>query len=500
MTGTKHLNVLIFFFILIFTFQGCNKKNEQISSDFFLSENLYTFDQSITSNDERLPVSVIKLRQYIGTDFEPVGYKVFNSKKSNYEDLIFCYKEKPTSNVKIVIFSVLPNEILRKQFEYQTTISEKKDFSIQVSNLFFEDDSYILIEGIDEQDNRSLYIFSNNSNDNFSLIQNFSATYSIFYDFTEKDYEGAKYFVLKNIVLLNNALSATNTTIQRKDIFIWDYNVNSFKLSESSQIVPQSISDISSEILYSSENYFNFIRGFWYSEKYKEMIDNNNINPDNFERDSIKYAYFSEKNGLKQVHINYGDYADIYTIDKIIKMGGQKPGLRLTLKDPVSLNIVDYRYVDLFLFDNTLIKVKGPEDYDYESYVRLPKPFIEYINEVRSINKGSEIEKFKQSLNGTYTNSEFVIEFKQNQFRISKDTITDTGEIKLEKKDEIFILFFLFKTENRILDKKYFIIDKINDERVILISVKPTLNGYVIENNRPVTLTKKNIDNSTNGI
>ena len=86
MTVTKYLKLLIFFFILffilIFTFQSCKKKNEQISSDFFLSENLYTFDQSISSNDERLPVSVIKLRQYIGSDFEPVGYKVFNSKKS----------------------------------------------------------------------------------------------------------------------------------------------------------------------------------------------------------------------------------------------------------------------------------------------------------------------------------------------------------------------------------------------------------------------------------
>jgi hypothetical protein len=35
---------------------------------------------------------------------------------------------------------------------------------------------------------------------------------------------GSKYYILKEIVLIDSALSLTSTNIQRKDVYVWDYD------------------------------------------------------------------------------------------------------------------------------------------------------------------------------------------------------------------------------------------------------------------------------------
>lgn len=478
--------------IILTAFISCKEKKTVISSEFFLSQDLYTFEDGENRNTERLPVSANKLRQLLGNDIIPVGFKVFNSKSSQYEEMVFCYQENKDSDVKVIVFSILPNEVLRKLYEYNTAIFHKTDFSIQITNLFYEDDSYILIEGLDRQNRKNLYIFSNNPGQNIQLLTNFNAAYSLFYDFIEKEYESSKFFVLKEIVLLNNALSATNTIIQKRDVYVWNYNTKSFVLSESSQIISEEISDIPSNVLYSRERYFDFIEGFWYSEAYKRMIDTDKIMPEDFERNSIRYAYFNHQDEeVREIHINYGDYTDIYIIDKIINLGGTKPGLRFTLKDHASLNTIDFRYVDIYLMDSKRIRIKGPEDYDFEGFVRLPKPFIEYLDEARKSQDDKILNSVKKTLNGTFSNSEFLIEFTGSKFTLISNDITETGSFTFIQNNSDSIIFMQYDEENRILNDTYFIVQNMNNERIVLIPVRPGLNGYTILNSRPVTLTRK---------
>ena len=95
----------------------------------------------------------------------------------------------------------------------------------------------------------NLYFVSYDNGTTFKVIGSFSASYSVFFDMEEKEVNdgsdnGSKYYILKEIVLIDSALSLTSTNIQRKDVYVWNYDKERFVLAESSRIVSEENADI----------------------------------------------------------------------------------------------------------------------------------------------------------------------------------------------------------------------------------------------------------------
>lgn len=483
----KHI---LFPLMLLLIIIGCTKEKNKINSEYFLSQDDYTFGNNAPT-EEKLPVSLSKLKHFVGENIIPIHFKLVNLDNEINNELIICYSENKESDIKIVIFDVLPNEGLKKLYELQTKIRKTQEFSLQITNLFFEDDSCIMIEGVSFEDKRMLYIINNNNGKTFDLIGDFSATYSILFNFEEKETESNKFYIIRDINIIDSGLSVTNANIQKKDVYSWDYSSEKFELVESSQIVSNAISNIPAGVLYSPESYYDYIEGFWYPEKYKKIIENNTLDPEIFAKDSIEYVCLSDTDGSKEININHGDYADRYLINKIVNLGGQKPGLRFTLKDFTDSNNINYQFVDLFLYDSNILKLKGPEDFDFVTYVRLPKPFIEFVQEKKDQNSlDSEIE-FRKNIAGSYSCFDYSINFSETgDFEVIKGQKKESGTFKIENKDDADLLQLFFKEENTIIKEKYFIINLGNKNRIMLIPIKLNVRGYIIKNVKSLILIR----------
>ena len=243
----------IFLTLLAVCIFGCAKKNAAINSDFFLQqqESFSIYDGNTV---EKLPVALSKIKQVLG-NIEPVTFKQMNINSDISLELLFFYKTAENPYIKFVIFDILPNDTLKKVYELQTNIRKQEELSVQYSSLLFEDDNCITIEGIGEADKRLLYIIKNVDNGTtFKVIGSFSASYSVFFDMEEKEINdgtdnGSKYYILKEIVLIDSALSLTSTNIQRKDVYVWNYDKERFVLAESSRIVSEENADIPISVL-----------------------------------------------------------------------------------------------------------------------------------------------------------------------------------------------------------------------------------------------------------
>ena len=481
--------------ICIFCVGGCAKRTSVINSDFFLQqqESFSIYDGNTV---EKLPVPLLKIRQILG-NIEPVTFRQMNIDSDISLELLFFYKTAENPDIQFVIFDILPNENLKKIYELQTNIRKQEELSVQYSSLLFEDDNCITIEGIGEADKHFLYIIKNVNNGNaFKVIGSFSATYSVFFDMEEKEENdgsdnGSKYYILKEVVLIDSALSLTSTNIQRKDVYVWDYGKERFVLAESSRIISEENADIPISVQYSAENYYNYIKGFWYLKRYAQELSKSEL-IDTVEQDGLQYVNFTEDNGNKIVDVSYGSYSDHFEIDKLIKLGGQKPGLRLSLKKENVSDMYFYQYIDIYLLGAKELQMKTPEVFEVVNYIQLDQPLFEYIAEAKEKRKENSFNGIRQQLTGIFTCENFSIDIKSNkQFVVRTDTKEETGYYQLEERNGNCIISLFFDDADSVINEKYFLFDGTNNNRLVFLPVQLNFDNTVVKNRKPMIFNRE---------
>jgi hypothetical protein len=488
----------IFISTLLISILGCAKKPTTINSDFFLQQQ-ESFSIYDGDTIEKLPVALSKIRQVLG-NIEPVTFKQMNINSDISLELLFFYKTAENPDIQFVIFDILPNETLKKIYELQTNIRKQEELSVQYSSLLFEDDNCITIEGIGEADKRFLYIIKNVDNGNtFKVIGSFSASYSVFFDMEEKEENdgsdnGSKYYILKEIVLIDSALSLTSTNIQRKDVYVWDYDKERFVLAESSRIMAEENADIPISVLYSSENYYNYLKGFWYLKRYAQELSKDELDISKVELEGLQYVNFKEDNGNKIIDVSYGNYSDNFKIDKLIKLGGQKPGLRLSLKKENVSDIYYYRYIDIYLLGAKELQMKTPEVIGVVNYVQLDQPLFEYIAEAKDKKKMQSFSEIEKQLTGSFTCENFSVNIEENRyFTISDNTKKETGYYQLEQRNGECIISLFFDTTNSIIKEKYFLFDGTNRDRLVFLPVQLNFDDTIVKNIKPMIFNREQI-------
>jgi hypothetical protein len=483
----------LLFLLIIFSFLNSCYKNSVSDNDKSVfnkgKENIkFQNEQKILKN---LPVPYKKLEAILGKDFIPVNFLIKNTNNDSDEELIFASKKDSNSNIDITIFEQGKNDSLKKRYEISTEIFNSESLLIQTHNLFSKDDICLIIEGKTKDDRNKLYTIIY-ADDEFKNVGDFSADYSIVINYDEIEDEKGKYSKIKDLEVVNSSESKTNSNLQKKEIYIWDPKTSSFIVSKTEQISSSGISSIDQSILYSEEKYFEYIKGFWYPEKYKQIIDSNKLNPDDFSDNEEKVIFISTN--PNELSIKYGNYVDKYSVVKITKSWNQRPGLRLVLKE-YSNPKTDYnKFIDITLMERDVVSIIGPEKYDNDEYVRLPKPFSEYVNDKKEEIFKNEIEVMEKFLAGKFENRENIqMKFGENkEFIVSKGDISEKGVYKITAEKNDYLISFLYESTNTILKNSNFIIKVSKDTNSFSITpVKFDFSGFIIEDLNLLVFVKK---------
>lgn len=476
---------IIFLIIIIIIEVSCFKQN---SKKIYFSNNNETMNSSndTTNSTEIIPVNKKNLELYLGKNYKILEYKITNL-DTDIEDELITVTEQKDKNVKISIFDILDDNNIKKRYEYKTNVFYNDDFNLLIHNLFEADDMGIIIEGRSGNNKYWLYIFTF-ANDSYVLLNKFSGDFFIITDYDEVDpgINKQKYFALDNIVTINNIYSSTNTNSHEKCIYKWDITNKNFKLINKSEVQTSSLSSIDNSITSTKENFFKYILGFWYPIDYLKKIKNDINNIKNINSKNLHFIFFNNK----EFSVKKDDYLTKYKITKIMKLWGKKPKLRLKLNNYESLTSTSYKRADITLLSASKIQIAGPGKYDFETFVRLQKPIIEYLNEEQAKIIDEQINKIKEKIKDDFKyGDKFHIIFSDNNtFNIGNGNIKEFGIYQIFHSDKYFIINFIFDTNNTILKNEMFIIDINNDNLVVLTPVKLTINDIKIKNLKSLIL------------
>jgi hypothetical protein len=173
----------------------------------------------------------------------------------------------------------------------------------------------------------------------------------------------------------------------------------------------------------------------------------------------------------------------------------QKPGLRFNVKGIYKHGSKTEKYLEVYLVEANKLKLAGLNSFREEYYIRLPRPFIEYVKEKKEEKINNEINSIVKSLKEEYrTKDNYIINFsKSKNYIIQKDNAIEEGIYKISFDKLGYIISFLSKTNNTILENENFIIKLSEDSRTItLIPVKITLNKFIVDDIRAIVFYKQN--------
>ncbi|HQB61892.1 MAG TPA: hypothetical protein PK899_09575, partial [Spirochaetota bacterium] len=283
--------VKLLFLITLLCLSGCYNRDRSFYNTKGLSESEFNISKHTEANTIKLYIPKQKLELFFGKDFIPVYNKFLNLDDDAEEEYLIAYKKNSSSPINIFIFDILRNDIIKKKFSFDTIIASEENFSIQVQNLMTQNDINLLIDGKSSDGKNVLYIIAYEK-DNYKLIDTFTANFSAFIDYIEIETEKGKYNVLNSVITINNSFSSTNANIKKKDTYKWNDEKKEFYLYDSSEILSDQNIQIDPSIYSSEENYFNYIKGFWYPSEYKDLIDKDKLSPDDYSVDSSQFIYF----------------------------------------------------------------------------------------------------------------------------------------------------------------------------------------------------------------
>jgi hypothetical protein len=468
----------------VFSLLCCQKNSENNPINF--SDN--SINSNLSSKNLKVKIPYKKAESLLGDNFIPVASLNENLDNDSNEEILLAYKLNNTSPISLVIFDLLDNDILKMKFQYKTEMYNSDFFSIESRHLSGKDDICIIADGKNNENLTKMYIFTY-IDDAFKMIADFTAYYSILINFEDAvENEGSvKYVKIKNIDMIDIDQSAANANIQKKNTYQWDTASVSFKLVKSESIYSSTIASIDQSILYSEDKYYSYIKGFWYPQDYKALLDSNKINPDDFTNDKIRLIYISDD--PRQICVKYGDYVSTYSVVKIVKSWNQKPGIRIILKEDTDQPNITSKFIDLTLMDKNLLSVIGPENYDNDNYIKLPKPFEEYINEKKEEINKKNINSAAEFFTGSFkTKDNINIMFEKNQaFTVMSNNKSEKGYYKLTSEKQGLIVTLMFEKQNTILKNYNFLLKIIQDKSGFsLIPIKFDYNGIIIDDLNPL--------------
>jgi hypothetical protein len=484
--------ILLFLFVSFFLF-SCYKNLDTNESDIYYLDNTNNNNGEDFSQEKilKLPVSYHRLETFLAKDFIPILGLKLNLDSDIDNEICIAYKLDNSSNINIAIFDLLSKNSIRKKIDFSTKIFDTNSFSFQSRNLFFEDDISLIIEGRSIENKNLLYIY-NFADGEYKETQEFIGDYSVIINYEEYETDKGKYERLKNISTIDNHFTSTNTSIQQKKVYVWNYDKNEFEIIEVSKILYAN-TFIDRSIYDSEDNFLNYLNGFWYPEKYKTLINKDKINPDILNNNTIEFISFSSD--LKEINIKRIDYLIKLSIAKMNRLWQQKPGLRFNVKGIYKHGSKKEKYLEVYLVEANKLKLTGLNSYREEYFVRLPRPFIEYVKEKNEEKINNEISSIVKSLNEEYrTKDDYIISFSnKNNYMIQKDSSIEKGIYKISSDKLGYIISFLSKTNNNILENENFIIKLSQDSGTItLIPVKITLNKFIVDDIKAIVFYKQN--------
>jgi len=465
--NTKNITLLFttIFFITIFlvVFFGCKKSNVGFENRTIDSEQESVFEKNHKKTYD-LPVSYKKLELFLDKNFTPVSYlKTYFNVGDNVE-FFLAYKRENNKKIEFVIFELLPNEVLKKKFDFITDIVTENNFSMQFEKIYAYNDIAVMFEGKTSDNKSKMYIVKYSySYDKYSVAGSFVGDFSIVldYDHIEAE-EGNNFSRIKNIVVYNNSLNTTHPNVQIKNTFVWNNSLKQFELERSEEI-SLSISNFNKDLYFSEGKYLEYVKGVWFPIKYKEIINNSKLKSKDFKDRDIRFIFFS--NNPNEVSIKYGDYMDKYYIVKVSKLWNTKPSLRLSLKEFISTDDTYQNiplYIDLTLLEPTTLQVLGPNKFDDEMYVRLQNPIDEYIQDRKAKEEKELFNDFTKKISGEFLSKNELVSIKFNskrEFSISKNKVSESGNYKLSvNNNQDIIISFLYDLPHTIIQNNNFII------------------------------------------
>ncbi len=486
----KYLIVLLIFFILT----GCIKNSGE-------DENIYSTDKSSQKNSEMpnnmvLDIPYRKLETFLGSKFIPVYSQKMNLDSDSDEEVAIAYKTGTKSSIRLIIFDILQNGIIRKKTEIETGIEKSDSFELSCHNLLEDNDIALLIEG-KSNDNKSLLYIYQYSDDSYNKIGEFRADYSILVDYSEIEAETGKKIKLKEITTLDSSPESSN--IQQKNVYVWDYASSRFTLAESSRIVSND-RNLSSTYLTDGNKFLEYVSGFWYPEKYLSLVKSPNFDPEKFNANNIEYLAFSARD--MEVYIKHDDYMNKYKIKKVNLIWSQMAGVRLSIEGISSTSQFSNATLDVILTGSDSLQIISSNKFDESNYVRLDRPFIDYVNDRMKEKSDTDINKivtfitdeFINSVNNTgNSNTGIIINFSANNaFDVQKGQKIEKGFYKITRDNLGYIITFLFDSDNTLLLSDNFLIRVFEDTQSIsLTPIVMKLNGFMVDDSRKALIFKK---------
>jgi hypothetical protein len=485
---------ILYFVLVLFLSNSCfkNSNDEKLS---FNDKNNQKY--SISSNNVMLDIPYKKLETFIGSKFIPIYSKKNNLDTDNEDEVIIGYKVNTNDNIKIIIFDQMQNGIIKKKMEINTEILKPDSFELQSHNLLYDNDLSIIIEGKSVDDKSLLYIYQY-SDDTYKKIVELKSDYSIIIDYLDIDTESGKKIKLKQITTFDAVVNDANTNIQEKKVYVWDYALNQLIIAESSRI-QMSDRTLSNSNLNDPDKFLKYINGFWYPERYLNLIKSQNFDPDKFTSNNIEYILFSSMD--MEVSIKHDDYINKYKIKKANLIWGQLPGVRLIIQGISNTSQFSTSTIDVVLTGSNSLQVTSSNKFDDSNYVRLDKPFIEYVNDRHKEIDDNNIKKIisfisdEFIINSNVNNKGIIINFiSNNEFNIIENNKTEKGYYKITKDNIGYIITFLFDTENTILKSNNFLIKISEDTQSLsLTPVKMKIKGFDVEDSKkPFVFKKRN--------
>ena len=470
-------NIILFITIFLVVFLSCRKNDIGFENNTIDNGKQENVSEKVRQKNYDLPVPYKKLELFLDKNFVPVAYlkKTYFNVGDNAE-FFLAYKRENNKKIEFAIFELLPNEVLKKKFDFLTDIVTENNFSMQLEKIYAYNDIAIMFEGKTSDNKSKMYIIKY-GDDKYSVAGSFTGDFSIVLDYDQIEAEeGNNFSKIKNIVVYNNSLNTTNPNVQVKNTFIWNNSVKQFVLDKTEEI-SLSMSNFNKDLYFSEGKYLEYVKGVWFPIQYKEVIDNNKLKSKDFKDRDIRFIFFS--NNPNEVSIKYGDYMNKYHIVKVSKLWNTKPSLRISLKEFISTDETVQNiplYIDLTLLNATTLQVDGPNKFDSETYVRLQNPINEYIHDKKVKEEKELFDSFAKKISGEFLSRNELVSIRFNdkrEFLVSKNKMAESGNYKLtinNKQD--FIISFLYDSPHTIIKDNNFIIRLDNlGNNIVLIPI-----------------------------
>ncbi len=469
-----------------FAFKGTTQNSENVIS----MTSINSAENVVTRDEPRLYISRDKLGVLLGKDFVPITNQFVNLDNDSEEEYLIAFKRNKSDYVNIYIFDIIQNDVIRKQFSIETTITESDNLLIQPQNLFLQNDLHIIIEGKTANNKQIVYIISYENNQ-YNVVEIFTGDFSVLINYEEIENDKGKYDILSDVTVINNSFSTTNENIKRRDVYKWNYTTKSFYKAESTEIRSEA-SSINSLIYGSEEKYYHYISGFWYPSEYKNMIDNNKLSVKEFDYKTIQFVSFNEN--PREISIKFGDYIETYRILRISKVWGHKPGLRFRMVDSDNRDAFQYlKSMDIFLMSPQEIRVLGPHKYASNTYIRLPKPFLEYVYDREREVADREVDEIEKFLIGDFYDSfdKINLTFEgQNKLTITTDTEILNCYYKMNHNENLTMISLINANKGIFGNTNFIMTLDYKNAMISLVPIKLSVNGFTIDNIKSLNFIK----------